>query len=278
MTSDLSIWHTMCRVHFFEEQCHQALVDGRVKCFTYLSSGQEAIAAAVAEAVKDIKVNVFCQHRNHDKFIAFGGDVEKLRDELLGLPTGTTGGIGGDPAHHFKTDKVWMVGHDGLVASQIPIAVGMAFASHQPSICFLGDSSVEEETFAPSIGFAVTHKLPVLFVEEDNGLSVITEKSKRRAWSSGEVAVGYGCNTIDLPDEPFSLYNTIADIAEGDDKEPWYFHITTCRKYRHVGAGNDGPMAWDRMAMVREAMIERYGMGAQKLEAQAKKEMEELWA
>ena len=42
-------------------------------------------------------------------------------------------------------------------------------------ICFLGDMSAESGIVHESIKYAVNHDLPVLFVIEDNGLSVSTD-------------------------------------------------------------------------------------------------------
>ena len=272
--SEQFIWRAMCRAHWLDEGCHQALVDGRVKCFTYLSSGQEAIAAAVACAFRDRKVNLFCQHRNHGAYLSFGGDPVKLRDELLGLETGTTRGIGGDPCHAFDGDQAKMWGHSGLVADQVPIAVGMAFATGQWSICFFGDSAVEEDVFWPAVGFAVTHRLPVLFVCEDNGLSVITETAKRRSWEAVNVARSYGiiADNLENDDDPAGIVTFLQTTI--NIPRPIFVNIRTCRKYRHVGPGSDGPMKWDRMAMVRERM----GEAGAEIERTAKREMEELWA
>ena len=280
--SEQFIWRAMCRAHWFDEGCHQALVDGCVKAFIYLSSGQEAIAAAVACAFRDRKVNLFCQHRNHSAYLSFGGDPMKLRDELQGLETGTTRGIGGDPCHAFDGEQAKMWGHSGLVADHVPIAVGMAFATREWSVCFFGDSAVEEDIFWPAFGFAVTHKLPVVFLEEDNGLSVITETAKRRSWKSADVAEGFVRSwktTDDLDvrelddDDPEHIYLVLRHMISRR-LPPFFLSVKTCRKYRHVGPGSDGPMKWDRMAMVRE----RVGEAGVEIEQAAKREAEKLWA
>ena len=275
---DLFIWRAMTRAHWFDECLHGKLVDGTVRCFVYLSSGQESIAPAVACAFRDKRVNLFCQHRNHSAYLSFGGDPAKLRDELLGLEMGITRGMGGDPCHSMESEQAKMWGHCGLVADHVPIAVGMAFATRQWSICFFGDSAPEEDVFWPAVGFAVTHNLPVLFIEEDNGLSVITETAKRRSWSSVEIARGYGLECDDESDDPFVLLKAVRYLIE--DPGPKYLRARTCRKYRHVGPGMDGPMAWDRMAMTRLKFLAdgpQDAFQAATIEDYAKKEMEALW-
>ena len=265
-------------MRYFEQECHAAIEDGRVKTFTYLSAGQESIAAAVAESFKDERVNVFCQHRSHASYIAFGGDVKKLRDELLGLPSGTTGGMGGDPMHHFKNDKVWMVGHSGLVADQVPIGVGMALDTGQPSIILGGDATPEEDCFWPAFGFAVTRKLPVLFVIEDNGLSVLTKVEERRSWRADLVAKAHGLwnNAIRLPDNPIQIWTWLQNQCE----LPAYLEVDTNRMYRHVGAGIDNAIPQDRMKEMKERLLnqtEEIRRETWGIEAAAVREMRDLW-
>ena len=62
----------------------------------------------------------------------------------------------------------------------VPIGVGACFASKQPTIVFVGDSAAEEDYCLSAIGWASTKKLPILFIVEDNNLSILTEKKIRR--------------------------------------------------------------------------------------------------
>ena len=262
----------MCRIRYFSEQCHQAIVDGRIKGFVYLSAGQEAAPAAVAWAFRNKRVNVFCQHRNHGAYIAFGGDVTKLRDELLGLPTGTTGGIGGDPCHAFQNDRVKMLGHDGLVGSQVPIAVGMALASGEQSIVFCGDATVEEDYFFPAVGFAQTKQLPVIIVCEDNDLSVITDVETRRSWDATSVAAAYELNSYSFTaDDPFNIALKVEGWHRG------FIQIPCERMYRHVGAGMDRAMKHDRLEITRNQLFQTSPFDIAKIEAEAREEMRKLW-
>jgi pyruvate dehydrogenase E1 component alpha subunit len=221
-----------------------------------------------------VRPNVFCQHRNHDILCAFGADMTKVRDELLGLETGTTHGLGGDPCHHDQSaqyGKIW--GHIGLVGDQVPIAVGMAYATNEWSVCFLGDATVEEDNFWPSVGFAVTHKLPVLFVELDNGLSVITRREVRRLWDSQKVAVGFGCAAETVMDHPVQVAAAVELIS---NHRPVYLRVLTNRRYRHVGAGTDGPVVC-QMEHYRQEMYGKYGDKARAIESAAILEMERIW-
>ena len=62
------------------------------------------------------------------------------------------------------------------MGNQIPIAVGACFASRNQTIALVGDSAAEEDYVLSSIGWAATKNLPILFIIEDNNLSILTEK------------------------------------------------------------------------------------------------------
>ena len=47
-----------------------------------------------------------------------------------------------------------MYGHDGLMGSQVPIAIGACYASKKPTIVFLGDASRRRLCFSSTwMGF-----------------------------------------------------------------------------------------------------------------------------
>src|SRR4030067_706702 len=123
----LGIWERMCAVRYFEEGVKQAVSDGFITTPVYLSSGQEAPAAAMPLAIPGFMI--FAQHRCHATYLCWGGSPERLRDELLGLPTGTSGGRAGSNCVQGHGDSMTMYGHHGLIGENVPLAVGAALGS-----------------------------------------------------------------------------------------------------------------------------------------------------
>lgn len=277
MNADLlEVYRRACLTRAFELQVKKAVDAGRVKVPVYLSVGQEFVSAALSVAVPHYKV--FGQHRCHGLYLAFGGDPARLRDELLGLPTGCAGGMAGSNAiQGAGVDGRFngMFSHSGLVGEQVPIACGYALASGHPTLTVFGDASVEEDYFAPALGFAATHRLPVLFICEDNGLSILTEKAVRRSWSIGAVASGYGIPSYRCSDDPAGA---LGGLKAACCNLPILVEIQTTRHLWHAGTGNDGPPAFDRMVAV-EGVFRRegYEREAVALWADARAWAENLW-
>ena len=194
---------SLCRN--FDEVVFEKLQDKTIAYPTYLSVGQEFISATIAQTVHEmgIEPDIFIQHRGHATYLSFDGDVVQLIDELLGRKSGCANGMGGSASIQSIERNIY--GHDGLMGSQVPIAVGSCYATKKPTIVFMGDSSAEEDYVFSSIGWAATKNLPILFVVEDNNLSILTKKKVRRNWDMHMVARGFGIEGYDLSDDPFQI-------------------------------------------------------------------------
>jgi acetoin:2,6-dichlorophenolindophenol oxidoreductase subunit alpha len=235
----------MCLSRYFEFEIIEAYKNSRIKSPIYLSIGDEGLTSGLSMSLRDY--HIFAQHRSVSLYIAFGGNLEKLRDELLGLSTGCSGGIGGSPM--IQDYCINMIGHNGLIGENVPIGVGFSLASGKKTLCYFGDGAVEEDYVFPSVGFAATHKLPVLFVCADNNLSILTPKDVRRNWNASQVAKAYGMHVYDASDNPFELYSTLSYI-----ELPAFINCRVCRHNWHTGIGTDGLPDWDILDTISQAL------------------------
>lgn len=253
----------------FEVRVFDLIKEGTFKFPIYLSAGQEYISATISEVMeqKNIEPNVFIQHRGHSIYLSFRAPIEKLIDELLGRKTGCANGMGGS-ASICSTDKN-IYGHDGLMGSQVPISVGHCYSTSQPTIVFMGDASAEEDYVLGALGWASTKNLPILFVVEDNNLSILTEKKIRRNWNMDDVARAFNMRALDIDDDPIEIKNAL----EGVFDDPMLLNINTHRKFWHAGAGQDDKNIFDRY----QVEMDWLGEEAEKIHEFYKKEVYEIW-
>jgi pyruvate dehydrogenase E1 component alpha subunit len=267
--NELEVYKKAYRIRCFETQVYNAVKDGRVKCPVYLSRGQEIIPATLSELLgKDYML--FTQHRCHGYYLAFGGDPKKLRDELLGLETGCCQGKAGSNCIQIHENGIDMYGHHGLVGENVAIGVGAALASGRKTLCVFGDGAAEEDYVLASIGLASTHKLPVLFICEDNDKAVLTPKSDRRSWSITDVARGFGVDVWHGDDRPYAI-----QLAYQHIKLPALLNVDTERIDWHVGAGTE-EVKKDSLVNFKKT-LPYFKCFIRDLEYDIKKEMEELW-
>ena len=231
---------SLCRN--FEQYVFDSIKAGLFKIPIYLSAGQEYIAASIAEYMfeKELQPHIFIQHRGHSTYLSYDAPIERLIDELLGRTTGCANGMGGSASIHSKEKNIY--GHDGLMGSQVPIAVGHCYSTRHPTIVHMGDASAEEDYVFGALGWASTKRLPILFVVEDNNLSILTEKKVRRNWCMKDVAVGFKMKAKNISDDPLE----IREALKGVFQEPMLLNINTHRKFWHAGAGIDDKNIFDR--------------------------------
>lgn len=265
----LEVFKKASHCRHFEEQVIKNIKKKNIKIPTYVSAGQEFIAATIATVCKNLKIKpmIFAQHRCHSVYLAFGGNVTKLIDELLGRKSGCTKGLGGSASIHSK--EINMYGHDGLMGSNVPIGVGACFASKKPTVVFIGDAAAEEDYVLGSLGWCSIKDIPLLTVVEDNNLSILTEKKVRRNWEMGDVAKSLKMESHTLEDNPLDLLQCSKNFF----KKTCLLNIKTHRIYWHAGAGKDSDDTFDRYKHEKDELGEK----AVELDKIIKKEMENLW-
>ena len=258
---------SLCRN--FEQYVFDGIRNKLFKFPIYLSAGQEYISASIAETLneKQIEPNIFIQHRGHSTYLSFDAPIEMLIDELLGRKTGCAYGMGGSASIHSKEKNIF--GHDGLMGSQVPIAVGHSYETKHPTIVYMGDASAEEDYVLGALGWASTKNLPILFVVEDNDLSILTEKKVRRNWEMHDVAQAFNMTGIDLEDDPVQIKQALDGVFE----KPILLNIRTHRKFWHSGAGIDDENIFDRYVEQMSVL----GPQAEQIHNDTKKFVEQKW-
>lgn len=270
-TTSLEMFGKICFSRFFELEAARVYDTGVMKAPIYLSVGQEHIPAAIATASTDFLI--FAQHRAHAYYLSFGGDPGALVDELLHRPTGCAGGMGGSAS--IQDPRIGMFGHSGLMGDQVPIAVGAALGSGRRTLTVMGDASGEEDYVPSAMGYAATKRLPVLFVCEDNDLSILTPVATRRTWRLADVARALGLAAVDITDDPWLVAHHVTNLL---DELPAFMNVRTCRQLWHAGTGNDGEPEWNRFALIKETLAELgLGVEAAAVEEEARRRAARAW-
>lgn len=267
----LAMFRRTCVNRAFELEVKRAYDDRLITMPIYLSIGAEQIPAAIATVSTNYLI--FAQHRGHSYYLSFGGDRPALVDELLHRETGCARGMGGSASIHDPA--IGMYGHSGLMGDQVPIAVGAALGAGRRVLTVMGDASAEEDYVFGAMAYAATKRLPVLFVCEDNDLSILTRVETRRSWSLVDVARSLGMAAEDLTDDPWLIAHHVRRM---NAQLPALLNIRTCRHLWHSGTGQDAPPEWDRFALIQDA-LRALGLGepARAIEEETQRTMQALW-
>ena len=90
----MSMYADMWRARVFEERAYDLFLQGLVKGTTHLGTGQEAVAAGFANAMRHDDMT-FCTYRGHNHTLLRGASMDSLMGELLGRELGCCDGKGG---------------------------------------------------------------------------------------------------------------------------------------------------------------------------------------
>jgi len=161
----------MLFIRRFEEKAGQMYGLKKIGGFCHLYNGQEAICSGTAAAMRKGVDRLLTGYRDHGHAISLGMDPKAIMAELYGKATGSSKGKGGS-MHMFDHDK-GMWGGNGIVASQIPLATGVAFAQKSQktggaTVCLFGDGAIHQGAFHEAMNLAAIWKLPVVFICENN--------------------------------------------------------------------------------------------------------------
>jgi pyruvate dehydrogenase E1 component alpha subunit len=163
-------YREMLLMRRFEEKCGHLYIQQKFGGFCHLYIGQEAILSGMMAAIRPTD-KVITAYRDHAHPLVMGTDPKLVMAELYGRQTGLSKGKGGS-MHMFDKERNLFGGH-GIVGAQIPMGAGIAFAdkykgNDNVTICFFGDGAARQGALFETFNMAMTWKLPVIFIIENN--------------------------------------------------------------------------------------------------------------
>ena len=249
--SDLNLYKNMLLIRLAEEGIAKRYKDGKMRCPTHLSIGQEAAASGVGLALKKTDL-ALSTHRGHAHYLAKGGSLKRMIAEIYGKSTGCSKGKGG--SMHLIDRSVGFEGSTAIVGNTIPIGVGLALSlkldtTNSISVVYCGDGSVEEGVFYESVNFAVTKKLPVLFVCENNLYSVYSPLKVRQPKNRKihEMVKSMGIEVGYEDGNDVRKVNSLASKAVShirDNGSPYFIELSTYRWREHCGPNYDNDIGY----------------------------------
>ncbi|MSO75709.1 MAG: pyruvate dehydrogenase (acetyl-transferring) E1 component subunit alpha [Alphaproteobacteria bacterium] len=198
----LGYYRDMLLIRRFEEKAGQMYGMGLIGGFCHLYIGQEAVVVGM-QAALGAQDAVITGYRDHGHMLATGMEAPGVMAELTGRRGGYSKGKGGS-MHMFSRAKNFYGGH-GIVAAQVPLGTGIAFAQKYQeiaavSVTYFGDGAANQGQVYESFNMAALWKLPVVYVIENNkygmGTSVDRAAAGRELYRRG-MAYGIPGHRVD---------------------------------------------------------------------------------
>ena len=242
---NVELYRKVCLIRKAEDKIREHYYDDEMKTPVHLSIGKEAIEAGICHALR-AQDQIFGTYRSHGIYLSRTGETDAFYAELYGKETGLVKGKAG--SMHLSAPELGFLGTSAIVASNIPVAVGAAFANKRKGngklvAVFFGDGALDEGNFWESLNVACLMKLPVLFVCEDNGQAVHTPKSCRHGYNSiTNIVSQFNCNVLENTTTDVELVYELACNAIRlleEDQRPCFLHLEYYRYLEHVGVNED---------------------------------------
>jgi len=241
----------MKRLRALEETIATRYAEGKMRCPVHLSTGQEAVSAAVGLVLEPTDLAV-SGHRAHTHYLAKGGSMRRMLAEIYGKATGCSRGKGG--SMHLIDESVGFKGSTAIVGGTVPIGTGLGLSlkrrgTDRVACVFLGDAVVEEGVFFEAVNFAVLQRLPVLYVCENNLFSVYSPLAVRQPAGRviHEMVAALGLPTAagdgNDPEAVFTTCRTMVQAIRSGGG-PAFVEFATYRWREHCGPNFDNDIGY----------------------------------
>jgi pyruvate dehydrogenase E1 component alpha subunit len=216
---ELAALRQMLLIRRFEEKAGQLYGMGLIGGFCHLYIGQEAVVVGMQLTIKPGD-EVITGYRDHGHMLACGMDPKGVMAELTGRRGGYSKGKGGS-MHMFSVEKGFFGGH-GIVAAQVPLGTGLAFANHyrdndHVSLTYLGDGAVNQGQVYESFSMAKLWKLPAIYIIENNQYGMGTAVARASATTN----LSQRGRSYDIPGEQVDGMDVRAVKAAGERAVRW---------------------------------------------------------
>ena len=209
--------------------------------------GQETGQVAAAFAMK-IGTDYFLPYyRDYGLVLAVGMTVKELMLSIFAKREDPNSG-GRQMPGHFGHKKVNIVTGSSPVATQIPHAVGFGLAAKMKrknfvSLVTFGEGSSNQGDFHEGCNFAGVHKLPVIFICENNRYAISVPYDKQVACESiADRAAGYGMPGVKVDgNDPLEVYRVVKEARNRaiEGKGPTLIEMNVYRLSPHSTSDDD---------------------------------------
>jgi pyruvate dehydrogenase E1 component alpha subunit len=258
------MYRALWRIRIFEGQVQRLAAAGEVPGFPHLSTGQEAVAVGVCAHLTREDA-LFTGHRGHGHTLAKGSEVQAVFAEIIGRDGGLCRGRGG--SMHLVDATNGMLGATGVVAGNLPLAAGAAWAFQSKgattiSAVFFGDGATGAGVFHETLNLAALWKLPILFVCENNGYAEFTSREEHsNVTQVSAFAAPYGMPARTIDGNDLLAVHAAAGAAVAALRRglgPYFLECMTCRMAGHfVGDAQHYRSAEELAAVKEKCPIER---------------------
>src|SRR3954452_19831686 len=276
-----SLFRYMVMMRASEERALTLYKQGKVPGSFYDGSGQEAISVGAAFVLRP-EDRTCILHRDLGAHLVRGVNPDRYLANYMGRADGVTGGKDGNT--HFGDRRLGSVGMVSMLPDMALVAMGMALAfkmRREPRVAmtFFGEGSTANGQWHEAMNFAGIHRLPIVFVLENNQFAYSTPTELEFAADPVGRAKGYGFPGVSVDGNDVEAVFEVARIAADRARDGGGPTLIECHTMRMHGHGAHDDMSYvpkemfaewearDPLAGYAAHLVAEHGFSEQELEA-----------
>jgi len=245
----------MLLMRLSEERGLTLYKQGKVPGSFYDGRGQEAISVGAAFTLGP-RDRMCILHRDLGAHFVRGVTPDRYLANYMGREDGVTGGKDGNM--HFGDRELGCVGMVSMLPDMAQVAAGMALSFKMRSeprvaMTFFGEGSTANGQWHEAMNFAGVHRLPVVFVLENNRFAYSTPTDLEFAVDPVQRAKSYGFPGVSVDGNDVEAVFELARVATERAREGDGPTLIECHTMRMHGHG-----AHDDMSYVPDEVLEKW--------------------
>tara|TARA_B100001057_G_C22767302_1_gene918183 strand:+ start:246 stop:1304 length:1059 start_codon:yes stop_codon:yes gene_type:complete len=215
-----------------------------MRCPIHFCLGQELLASCLSPFLRK-KDYILSHHRSHAYYLSKGCPLDGMVSEFYGKKSGSNFGLAGSQELSFSKLNFYS---GTILSGMFSIALGTSFSqkflkSKNISITVIGDGGMEEGIVYETLNLASLHKLPILFICENNRFSVHTRMKERTLSTKFKNKIEafdieyHHIKSNNLKDIFDNIHRCVQSVRS--KSKPIFVEFETFRIAGHVGPEND---------------------------------------
>jgi 2-oxoisovalerate dehydrogenase E1 component len=212
--------------------------------FVVSSQGHEGAQVGSAWAVRKGHDVFLPYYRDLGVMLTLGMTPYEVLLAVLAKPDDPNSGARQMP-NHWSAPDLGVISGSSPIATHLPHAAGIAYAfqlrgEDRVAVCWFGEGATSKGDFHEALNFAGIHRLPVVFICENNGYAISVPLAKESAVENvAERAHAYGFGGVivdgnDVLDVYAAVHLALRRAREGEGPT-----LVECKTYRYLAHTSD---------------------------------------
>lgn len=234
----LRMFELMTLIRRFEDKTYEMYTRARIGGYCHMNHGEEATIVGAIGALRP-QDWIVSFYREHGHILARGTEPRAVMAELFGREGGVAHGRGGS-MHLFDAGRRFMGGY-GIVAGQMPLALGVGYSSKyrradEVTLLLTGEGAMANGASHESLNMIGLYRLPVITLVVNNlyGMGTTVEESAANPNISERGAI-YGMHGVRIDGMDVMAVRRVMEdaLSRARDGEPTLMEAITYRYRGH---------------------------------------------